>query len=283
MKKRKEGRRLKSISPMAKVSPYIMVMRSDSQNYITDKIDISAAEDYIFKKRSEGLKGFGMMHLIIAAYVRTIANRPGINRFIRGQKIYTRDYVEVMLTIKKEMNLDAPDSVIKMEFEPEQTADDIYINLNETVEASRKEESNFDNVAKIFNFIPGLFLKFAVWFLTILDYFGLLPRSLTKVSPFHGSFAITSMGSLGIPPIYHHLYNFGNIPVFCAFGAKRVEYELNSNGEIEKKKYIDLAFVTDERICDGFYFASALKYMKSILANPEQLDNPPAEVIRDVD
>ena len=54
-----------------------------------------------------------------------------------------------------------------------------------------------------------------------LEESGLLPRALTDLSPFHGSLYITSMASLGIPPIYHHLYDFGNVPVFCSFGKKR--------------------------------------------------------------
>ncbi len=46
---------------------------------------------------------------------------------------------------------------------------------------------------------------------------------------------------------------------------------------------IDFTFVTDERICDGFYFASGLKLFRSYLANPSVLDTPPQEVIRDVE
>ena len=49
--------------------------------------------------------------------------------------------------------------------------------------------------------IPGVFLKFTVWLLKTLDYFGMLPKFLLEVSPFHGSLFFTSMGSLGIPPI----------------------------------------------------------------------------------
>ncbi|WBY63961.1 hypothetical protein [Thermocaproicibacter melissae] len=116
-----------------------------------------------------------------------------------------------------------------------------------------------------------------------MDYFGLLPMALLKVSPFHGSLFITSMGSLGIPPIYHHLYNFGNVPVFLAFGAKRYENQIDDSGKVVKKKYIDYTFVTDERICDGFYFASALKLFRSYLANPSTLDTPPQKVIRDME
>ncbi len=90
------------------------------------------------------------------------------------------------------------------------------------------------------------------------------------------------MASLGIPPIYHHLYNFGNLPVFIAFGHKRKERELSADGNVIYKKYMDFTVVTDERICDGFYFASALKVIKYYLNHPEKLDAPPENVVEDV-
>ena len=55
-----------------------------------------------------------------------------------------------------------------------------------------------------------------------LDYHGWLPKALMKVSPFHGSMIVTSMGSLGIPAIYHHLYNFGTCSLFVAMGKTKV-------------------------------------------------------------
>ena len=90
------------------------------------------------------------------------------------------------------------------------------------------------------------------------------------------------MGSLGIPPIYHHLYNFGNIPVFIAFGPKRTEYVLNSDGEPEKKKFFDFKAVTDERIVDGQYYAAAFKKFKALLLHPDQLDEKPENVKEDI-
>ena len=82
----REGRKLKTLPPMNMVSPFIMVNRVGSSNYFSDRIEITAADEYIKKKRAEGLKGFGMLHLFLAAYVRTVSQRPGINRFIRGQR-----------------------------------------------------------------------------------------------------------------------------------------------------------------------------------------------------
>lgn len=281
-KKVKEGRKLKSLPPYNKISPYIMVLRNDAQNFIRDSINVDKAEEYIRKKRAEGLKGFGMLHLLVASYVRTVSQRPGINRFIRGQRVHARNCIEVMLTIKKEIALDSPDTCLKLIFRPEFTADEVYAVIQNAIESSRGDETDFDGLAKALNYIPGLFMKATVSFLKTLDYFGCIPRKLTLLSPFHGSMAITSMGSLGNPPIYHHLYNFGNIPVFIAFGAKYYKNELKLDGTVERNKYIDYTVVTDERICDGFYFASALKVLKDCLCNPDKLDTPPETVVEDI-
>jgi pyruvate/2-oxoglutarate dehydrogenase complex dihydrolipoamide acyltransferase (E2) component len=121
-----------------------------------------------------------------------------------------------------------------------------------------------------------------VWLLKLLDYFGLLPRALTKVSPFHGSLFITNLGSLGIPPVYHHLYNFGNLPLFVALGAKRTEYVVNKDGEVEKRRLLDFTLVCDERICDGHYYATAFKKIKKILENPDQLLEAPEKIVADI-
>lgn len=277
-----EGRKLKTVSGMSKIESFIMPERNDACNQIRDCFETSAADDYIFKKRKEGLKGFGVMHLFLAAYVRTVSQRPAINRFIRGQRIYARNNIEVAITIKKEMRLDAPDTCIKLFFPPDATAEEVYRIVEEEIQKSRNEKSDFDDVAHILGNLPRFILKFAIWLLKKMDYHRLLPRALSKLSPFHGSMILTSMGSLGIPPIYHHIYNFGNVPVFVSFGAKRSVVELDKNGTPVDKKYVDYCVVTDERICDGYYFASALKYMRTILAKPEVLDEKPEKVIEDI-
>lgn len=281
---RKDGRRIRTLSPYSTVSPYIMVTRSDSQNFLADKFETAAADRYVRKKRSEGLEGFGILHVMLAAYIRMVSQRPAINRFIAGQKIYSRDRIIINMAVKKRFRLDETDTVIKVAFEPTDTAEDVYRRFRAVLDgAVGDSETNFDETARALGYIPGLVKKFAVWFLKLLDYFGLLPAALVNVSPFHGSMFITSMGSLGIPPIYHHLYNFGNVPVFLAFGAKRYENRLNGAGNVMKKKYIDYTFVTDERICDGFYYASGLKLFRTFLANPSLLDSPPQEVVPDMD
>lgn len=283
---RSDGYRIKTLSPMSRVAPHIMKVRADSQNLIKSSARADAIRAYIHEKRRAGLKNFGMPHVFVAAYVRTISQRPAINRFISGQKIFARNNVLGIMTVKTEMTLEAPDTEIKMEFPRDATAEQVYNIFNSHASSAKNpssEESGFEKTARVLNYIPSIMLSATVSVLRVMDYFGLIPKSLLAVSPFHGSFVITSMGSLGIPPIYHHLYDFGNCPVFISYGGYRNANELEPDGTCVRRKYVDFAITTDERICDGFYFASALKVLKTYLENPYLLDKPPDEVVYDID
>lgn len=282
-KKEKEFRRVKTIPPMAAVVPFIMVNRTGSQNFIRDSFDVDKLDQYIKEKKAEGMTDISMMHVMIAAYVRLVSQRPALNRLIRGQRVWTRKHVEVSLSIKKEMTLESPDTCVKALISPNATMQEVYEAVNREIVNYRNDPGgDFDNVAAFINHFPALFFKFFVWTMKTLDYFGLMPKLIARVSPFHCSYFITSMGSLGIPPIYHHLYDFGTCPVFFAFGAKRRVYEPEADGSIKKKGYLDFTFVLDERICDGYYYASALRQLKLIVRNPWQLDTPPETVIEDI-
>ena len=284
---RNDGRRIRTLSPMAQITTYFQWERNICSNLFEESFEISHIDRYIRQKRREGLTDFGITHVLLAAYVRGVAKYPQLNRFIAGQRVYSRgEDIQYCMVIKKEMRVDSPDTSIKVHLNPHDTAKDVYEKLNaavESVKATKELDSSLDGLIDVFNLIPGLFLKFTVWLLKLLDYFGMLPKFLTELSPFHGSLFFTSMGSLGIPPIYHHLYDFGNIPVFGAFGMKRKAYEVTEDGSVVQRKYIDVKFVLDERIVDGYYYATFFKYYKRLMAHPELLDNPPEEVVKDID
>ena len=281
-----DGRKVRTLAPMAQITAYFQWERNICSNFFEESFEITNIDRYIRQKRREGLTDFGITHVLLAAYVRGVAKYPQLNRFINGQKVYSRgDDIQYCMVIKKEMNVDSPDTSIKVHLKPTDTAADVYEKLNaavERVKATQELDSNLDSLIMALNLIPSVVLKFTVWFLKLLDYFGLLPKFLLELSPFHGSLFFTSMGSLGIPPIYHHLYDFGNLPVFGAFGCKRRAVEVQEDGSVVSRKYIDVKFVLDERICDGYYYATFFKYYRRLLRNPEILDQPPAEVVQDI-
>ena len=281
---RKEGRLLRSLEPFYTFIPFIMRSRNDASNYFTDKVEVTEIDRYLRRKRAEGYKGMGMLYLMIAAYIRVIAMKPGINRFVSGQRIFARNNIEVVMAVKRGLAEDATETTIKVDFSPKDTIYDVYRKMNEKIDEIKANdgENNTEQVAGALCKLPRFLLRFALAVIRALDYYGLLPMSLLNASPFHGSMIVTDVASLGIPPIYHHLYNFGNLPVFLAFGAKRHALELDSEGRPVDRKYIDYTVVTDERICDGYYYASAFKYMKYYLRNPELLETPPEKVMEDV-
>ncbi len=284
---RRDGRRIRSLDPMNSVAVYIMNERNTANNLFADSAEISKTELYIRQKREQGLESFGYTHIMLAAYARALSQRPGMNRFISGQRIYSReDRFEVSMAVKKDMSLEGSETIISILLSPEDTPETVYEKFNREVEAAKgtaELNSSFDKLAGLVNYIPGVLMKFTVWFFKLLDYFGLLPNIITRLSPFHGSIFVTSMGSLGIRPVYHHLYNFGNIPIFLAFGMKRTENELQPDGSVVKKKYIDFTVDVDERICDGYYFASAFKLFKRCVSDPARLDEPPESIVWDIE
>ena len=283
-KDRSDGRYIRSSPAIEQITPFIMPQRVGANILFDESVEISELDRYVRAKRRAGMPNFGMTHAIVAAYVRTVAKYPALNRFVAGQRIYSRgEDIVVCMTVKKEMTKESPDTVIKVHFHPGDTARDVYEKFNAAVSSAKDEMeiSNVDDAAGILTSTPRMVLKFVMWLVKSLDYFGMAPRFLLELSPFHGSIYFTSMGSLGIRPVYHHLYDFGTVPAFCAFGRKRRAEEIK-DGEVVERKYMDLRFNLDERICDGFYYASLIKYFLRLLTHPEVLDQPPETIEQDI-
>ena len=281
---RKEGRLLRSLPAFAKFVPFIMPTRNDACNQYEESFEVSDVDRRLRKLRVDGYKGIGILHFIIAAYIRGVSMLPGMNRFIVGRRIYARDNIEVVMTVKRSLAIDATETTIKVVFEPTDTIFDVYRKMNEKIDEIKTVEgnNNTEDVAEAMCKAPRFLLRFALTILRIMDYFGWLPQSLLDASPFHGSMIITDLDSLRIGPIYHHIYNFGTLPVFISFGAKRHAYELDRHGNMVDRKYVDCKFVMDERTVDGHYYAQFLQAFRYICQHPEIVETPPSKVVEDV-
>ena len=114
-------------------------------------------------------------------------------------------------------------------------------------------------------------MKLFVNFVMFLDKHGMLPKAIIALSPFHASAVVTNVGSIGIDSIYHHIYNFGTVSMFLAVGKKKKSY-IYEDEEICEKKCINFAFVGDERICDGHYYAATFRALSRYMKRPELLE-----------
>lgn len=280
---RKDGYKLKHLNdPFFRVLPYIMKEKSDAQVFFEDRVYLEETNKVIRQLRNEGYK-LGFLHIVIATMVRVMSQKPKINRFVVGKKTYARNNISFSLAVKKEMSAESEETTIKVTFEPTDTIYDVIKKVNEEVEKNKnvETENNTDIAAKILSWMPGFMLNLTMNFFRFLDNHGKLPRFLTELSPFHSSVFITDLGSLGIRPVFHHIYNFGTNTIFIAFGTRSKEQVVKADKNVTIRKAMDLKIVSDERVVDGYYFATAIKLAKDIMEDPKCLLTLPENVIVD--
>ena len=272
---RSDGRKIKTLPAFFKVIPSVMLERNDSQVLYKQDIPIKYLDEYIDNKAKDGIK-IAYMHIIYAAIVRVIAERPRLNRFVMNGTTYARNKIYVSLAIKKNLTDDGVETTTKIEYQGTETIFDIKQKLDAIIEQNKEVEANneTDKLAKTLGLIPTGLIRVAVKFLKFLDRHGLLPKAIIKASPFHTSVFLTNVGSLGIDTIYHHLYNFGTTSMFFSMGKKKKSF-IYEDEEIKEEKCITLAFVGDERICDGYYYANSFKSLFRYLKRPELLETAP--------
>ncbi|MBR1496571.1 MAG: hypothetical protein IJ617_02985 [Oscillospiraceae bacterium] len=280
---RKEGRMLRSLSLGEHMAPYF-VPRDDAGRCFTDSVELGGIEEWLRARREENLPGLGMLHLLAAAYVRTLALCPGLNRFISGQRLYARYGIEVVMAVKRSQAEREGESTVKVAFSPEDTIYDVYRRIGERVDALRADErrSRWERMAGVLTGLPGPLAKFAVWSVHLLDGFDWLPRGWLEDSPFHGSVMIADLGGPGAPCVARSLNRFGNLPVLISMGGRRRAFVPDASGEVAERQYIDYSVVFDGRIADPLYCAGAFRHLKRYLGNPALLELPPERVAEDV-
>lgn len=272
--KRKDGTRVKDIDPFTRFVPLIMKERNDALVYLAEEIEIEPLDNYIRKVYKETGNRLSYMHLIYSAMVKTIKERPKINRFIMNGNFYERNDILISMVVKKEMSIDGEETALKFPFKGNETPTDIKEIINRKIELEKDEETEGGNAtdmyAKALSNTPTFLFKIFVGAVKQLDKWNLIPSRALEASPFHASAFITNLGSIGLDAGFHHIYNFGTIGTFISIG-KKTKKIVKRDGEFKEIKVMKVAFVCDERICDGFYWAQALKTFFRFLSDPENL------------
>ena len=276
---RKDGRKIKTIDPMYKLISHIMVERNDSMNMIELTVQQDPIRKYIRRKKDEGYT-FSHLAVVLAAYIRTIADYPFLNRFVVNKTLYARKEVAIGMVVLKPGETEG--TMNKMFFKPEMTIFEIQKVLDDYINTNRGagKTNSTDRLMAFMLSIPGL-ARVGVNFIKFLDWLGWLPKAIIDASPFHCTMTITNLASIGTNYIFHHVYNFGTTSMIMAMGNTR-EDPVKRHGEIVFEKVIPIGLVMDERIAEGVQFAMACRKLQSILQIPEILEQPPEEVKEDI-
>ena len=277
---RADGYRVRTNDAMYELVPYIMTYRYDASNSVTVDIDLDLMQDYIRKCRKKGIN-MSHMSIIIAGALRIASQNPFLNRFVMNRKIYARNHFCVSFVTLQPGK--TSDTVNKLYFSLDDDIFTVNRKVQEAIERTQQPTSQnaLDKLMASLVRIPFL-VGAAVGVLKFIDKYFTLPFSIINASPFHTSLFITNLASIRTNAIYHHLYEFGTTGIFISMGQP--ERRIEKNGEtVEEKKIMPLGIVTDERIANGHYYGRCFRELNRYYKNPELLEVPPEQVVRDPD
>jgi hypothetical protein len=239
-----------SVHPYRRMMPFLMRGRNESAVYFEQRLDLTRTEPWL---RSRNAKLFP---LILHALASVLHDRPRLNRFTAGRRIYDRKGVFLSFAAKKQFDDDAPLATIKRAFPRDESFEQLTASLAGDVSEARSDRpSPIDKELSILLRLPGFLLAFLVGLLDRLYRWGLAPRSLVDTDPMYASAFVANLGSIQIDAAYHHLYEHGNCPLFVTIG--RVE-----------DHHVTLRYTYDERVEDGLYCATALNLLRERIEDP---------------
>jgi hypothetical protein len=283
---RSDGTYLNKIDPFMRFFPFIMKKRNESAIYFKQQIDITELKAFVHQhNRAVATTGTGvkmtLFHVVLAALVRIAAERPQINRFVIGRRVYQRHELSIAFVIKRKFKDDAKEEIVVMKFTPEDTLESIALRIQNEVHKIRADakhdEVKRSGIVDWFNvlmYTPRPILSGLVSILAWLDFHGWLPRFVIDLDPMHCSFFVSNLGSLGIDAPFHHLYEWGTTSVFMTIGASERTPVVLDDGTVGVHETLNLAVTLDERIGDGFYYARSLQRFKFIVEHPKELLKP---------
>ena len=284
--KRKGARLLKTLSPYDSLLCHVMTKRSDAQVYFTDYVDCAPIDEYIKKVETENGVRLSYLDVVNAALIRVYAQMPALNRFVMNGRIFANNDIKIAMAMKKSMRDDGGSTTVKVSFTGHENILEVQEMFQKELWKNKEADSSnsTDKLMETLMSLPTPLLRIIVAILKWLDTISALPQSLLDALPFHSSIFVTYLKSIGIRGIYHHIYDFGTIGMFMCIGKEQYMPVVDKKTlEVKGAKMLELKVVCDERICDGLYHARAMRLIRKILENPEQLSERLEKVERDVD
>lgn len=266
--RRSDATLVEDLSPMRRFMPLISPRRNDSAFYMMQEIEVDAALAFLERRNATRPpeRPITLFHLFLRSTTLTMYLRPGVNRFVKGGRLWQRDGVWVTFSAKRELVDGSPLLTVKRRFHPEsesleEMVDAIYERLGRRRSGERDQS---DREVGLLLRLPPFLVKPILVLNDKLDDWGLLPRSMLDADPLCSSVFMANLGSINYPAGFHHLWEHGTASIFGVMG--RIE---SLPG---RPRFMNAAWTYDERIEDGLYSYYSLQGIKERVEHPELLD-----------
>ena len=275
---RRDGRRVSDITWLNIIMCHIMPNRADAEVCLQDKFDVTELMKFIEARNAEHPEyKTTIFHAIVFAVAKMVNERPKMNYFIQGRRIYEHRDIVMSFMAKRRFVDGAEESFMNIIPKEDDTLDTmshrIYGDVTK-VRESAVANGGFDSIVNAFSKLPRLLLMLIVRIVRWLDFWGLNPKVFTEGDSNYASVLLSNLGSIQCPSVYHHLNNYGTNSFVITVGTLRKEETIMPDGTREMRDIIDISATLDERMADGFYYARSLKVVKYLFANPELLEKP---------
>lgn len=278
---RRDARWVREVTGLQTVMANILPNRADCEVYLHDTFDATNLVKFLEKKNAEHPEyKTTVFHAFVVCLERMVRERPLMNRYISGRRTYERYDITVSFVCKRKFADGAEESLLTVTARDEDTVDSVSRHIVGDVNETRKSEHStggIDAAVDAFARLPRFLLIPVFRIIRILDFWGLMPKSLTEGDTNYSSVLVSNLGSIKAPAVYHHLNNYGTNSIMVTLGTLHKEEMIMPDGTREIRDVVDVGATLDERIGDGFYFARSLKLVKYIFEHPELLDRPLSE------
>ena len=274
---RRDARRVRAPG-LQTIMCYLWPKRTDCEVYLNDTIDATELLAYLERRNAEHPEyKTTLFHAAVTGMARMVKERPLMNRFIQGYRLYERDEITISFVVKRRFADGAEESLLVLKPKDGDTLDSISRKIVGNVRETRRSEhatGGIDEVLDKFAALPRFVLIPVVRIIRWLDFWGINPKALTEGDPNYTTIMTSNLGSIKCPSVYHHLSNYGTLSVVITIGTLHKEQKLMYDGSWQARDVIDLTLTLDERIADGFYFAKSLRIAKYMLEHPESMNEP---------
>ncbi|HSQ67432.1 MAG TPA: hypothetical protein VLM85_29680 [Polyangiaceae bacterium] len=270
--RRPDGKLVRDVPATRRIMPYLMRRRSEATVYFEQTLDLTRTLEAIERHNARGNGKIGVFHVFVHAALKAMHARPRLNRFTMGGRVYQRDGIWIAFSAKRSMDDSAPLTVAKRKFDPEADfAASLETLRGGVAESKTSERTRTDKELGLVLALPSPFVRFFVWLVRFLDDWNLLPGFFIHGDPMYASLFVANLGSVGLDAAFHHLYEYGNCPIFAALGRVRKETSLGEDGKPVTRSVCTVRYSFDERIEDGLYCAAGLGLLKEIVEKAEFL------------
>lgn len=263
---------VRDASATRRMMPLIMPTRNESIVYFEQQVDVTELEKALHSFRDHTTLRATILHAVLWNIARIMAERPRLNRFVSGGRLWQRRGFWASFSAKKEKSDTGLLRVVKREIHAEHSFADSVAHIEAGIQHSKTaSKTGTETEVSLLLLLPLVVLRLILTLQRWLDYWGLLPRVFIDNDPMYASIFVANLGSLNMDAGFHHLYEYGNIPIFVVIGRVQDQTVLASDGTPVTRRVASLRYSFDERIEDGLYCARALELIKHRLENPDWL------------